>query len=260
MQTPSADSQRIYAPGILRDQVVIVTGGGSGIGLATALEMARLGAKVAICGRTVDKLEAARAQLVQIGSVLAQPCDIREPSQVEQFVRAVIAQWGRIDIVVNNAGVLGTWRLGETTDEQWQRVIDVNLTGVFRMTRAAMPLLLESERGGRVISVASITPLRGEARTSAYAASKGGVIGFTKALSREVAHRGVTVNGLAPGYIETEQTAATFAGEHRDSILGQVTMREFGTPADVAGAAVYLASDAARYVTGQILVVDGGVV
>lgn len=235
----------------------LVSGAARGIGAAIAAALASAGASVAICD--VDE-SGALATAGALEGVVGAACDVRSTDDVERFVGWAAERLGGIDIVVNNAGVLGTWRLGETTDEQWQRVIDVNLTGVFRMTRAAMPLLLESERGGRVISVASITPLRGEARTSAYAASKGGVIGFTKALSREVAHRGVTVNGLAPGYIETEQTAATFAGEHRDSILGQVTMREFGTPADVAGAAVYLASDAARYVTGQILVVDGGVV
>src|SRR4051812_17409494 len=104
METPTAESQHVFAPGILRDRVAVITGGGSGIGLATALEMARLGAKVAICGRTPEKLEAARAQLAAIGPAVAQPCDIREPAQVEAFVSAVIAEWGRIDIVVNNAG------------------------------------------------------------------------------------------------------------------------------------------------------------
>jgi 3-oxoacyl-[acyl-carrier protein] reductase len=234
----------------------IVTGAGRGIGAAIAGALAQAGAAVAICD--IDEGVAEAAAAID-GEVIGARCDVASSEDVDRFVAWAAGELGGLDVLVNNAGVLGAWKLTETSDEQWQRVIEVNLGGVFRTTRAAMPLLLESGRG-RVVSLASITPIRGEARTTAYAASKGGVIGFTKALSREVAHRGVTVNAIAPGYMLTDQTAEVFEGEHGDSILSQVTMREFGTPDDVAGAAVYLASEDARYVTGQVLVVDGGVV
>jgi NAD(P)-dependent dehydrogenase (short-subunit alcohol dehydrogenase family) len=234
----------------------LVTGGARGIGREIAAAMAAAGAAVAIC----DRDEAVEDTAEALGdAVIGRACDVSSTAEVERCVEWAADELGGLDTVVNNAGVLAAHKLGETTDEQWDLVIDVNLTGTFRVTRAALPRLLGSGRG-RVISMASITPLRGEARTTAYAASKGGVIGFTKALSREVAHRGVTVNAIAPGYILTDQTAEVFGGEHREAILSQVTMREFGRPDDVAGAAVYLASDGARYLTGQVLVVDGGVV
>lgn len=255
MNTPGSTAS-VHGERPLAGRCALVSGGARGIGAAIAGALAGAGARLAICD--VDEVGARTAAEALEGAVGA-GCDVRRTEQVERFVEWAVDELGGLDIVVNNAGVLGTWRLTETSDAEWERVIDVNLTGAFRMTRAALPWLL---RGGvgRVISLASITPIRGEARTTAYAASKGGVIGFTKALSREVAHRGVTVNAIAPGYMLTDQTAETFSGEHRESILGQVTMREFGRPEDVAGAALYLASEAARYVTGQVIVVDGGVV
>jgi NAD(P)-dependent dehydrogenase (short-subunit alcohol dehydrogenase family) len=234
----------------------LVTGGARGIGAAIAAALAVNGARVAICD--IDEgVEAAAGGLGE--GVVGARCDVSSTEDVESCLGWATDELGGLDVLVNNAGVLGAWKLTETSDEQWERVLDVNLTGVFRVTRAALPHLLESG-SGRVISLASITPIRGEARTTAYAASKGGVIGFTKALSREVAHRGVTVNGIAPGYMLTDQTAEVFEGEHRDAILGQITMGEFGAPRDVAGAAVFLASEDARYMTGQVVVVDGGVV
>jgi len=241
----------------LEGRRAIVSGAARGIGAAIAAALAEAGARVAICDLDEEGL-GATVEAIGAGAIGAR-CDVASTEEVNGFVEWAAAELGGLDAVVNNAGVLGAWRLTETTDEQWQRVIDVNLGGAFRLTRAALPPLLESGRG-RVISLASITPIRGEARTTAYAASKGGLIGFTKSLSREVAHRGVTVNAIAPGYMLTDQTAEVFEGEHREAILGQVTMREFGAPTDIAGAAVYLASDAARYVTGHVLVVDGGVV
>jgi 3-oxoacyl-[acyl-carrier protein] reductase len=240
----------------LEGRRALITGAARGIGREIAAAMAAAGASVAICDLD-ESIEETAAALGE--RVVGRRCDVSSTEEVERCVEWVVDQLDGLDTVVNNAGVLATSKLGETTDEQWARVIDVNLTGTFRVTRAALPRLLDSGRG-RVISMASITPLRGEARTTAYAASKGGLIGFTKALSREVAHRGVTVNAIAPGYILTEQTAEVFGGEFGDSVLSQVTMREFGRPDDIAGAAVFLASDAARYLTGQVLVVDGGVV
>jgi NAD(P)-dependent dehydrogenase (short-subunit alcohol dehydrogenase family) len=241
---------------VLDGRRAIVTGAARGIGASTATSLADAG----VCVPLADIDESGvRAAAATIDGSLAARCDVSSSVSVDEFVAWAGGELGGLDVLVNNAGVLGTWRLSETEDEQWARVIDVNLTGIFRATRAALPMLLESGHG-RVISMASITPIKGEARTTAYAASKGGVIGFTKALSREIARRGVTVNAIAPGYMLTDQTAETFGGEHGSSIRAQITMRDFGTPDDVAGATVYLASDAARYVTGHVLVVDGGVV
>lgn len=264
--------------GSLAGRRAIVTGAARGIGRAIAERLHRAGAALALCDIDGERVRQTAAALLgasgpalgsgtALGSgsemgggaaVFAYTCDVTSTSQVEVFARAAAADLGGVDCLVNNAGVLATSRLVDTTDEEWARVLDVNLTGTFRMTRAVLPAMLAAHYG-RIVSLASITPLRGEARTTAYAASKGAIVGMTKSLSREVAHRGVTVNAVAPGYMLTEQTEQVFTGEHGDAVRAQITMRDFGSAADVAGAVAYLLSDEARYVTGHVLVVDGGV-
>jgi NAD(P)-dependent dehydrogenase (short-subunit alcohol dehydrogenase family) len=238
----------------------LVTGAGRGIGLAIARRLAEHGFRVCLSdineglvGTSTEELQ--RAGLPVDGLV----ADVTSSDQVKNLVAEAQVRLGTVDVLVNNAGVLHISRLVETSEEAWRRVLDVNLTGTFLCTRAALPQMIE--RGwGRVISMASITPLRGEARTTAYAASKGGIIGFTRALSREVAHRGVTANAVAPGYILTDQTREVFSSETGDALRSQIAMRRFGEPSDVAGLVAFVASDEAAYLTGQTLVIDGGVV
>ena len=234
---------------LLRGRVVVVTGGGRGIGAEIAASLARAGASVAVCD-----VEAPKAPAYGAGYV----CDVRDQREVDAAHAAVERDLGPVDVLVNNAGVLRVAKLGETTDEAWDAVIGVNLTGTFRWTRAVIDGMI-SRGFGRVISLASITALRGEPRTAAYAASKGGIVGFTRSLAREVAHRGVTVNAIAPGYVDTEQTRATFQGDVGAAVAAQVPMRRLGVPSDIAGAAVFLAGDGASYLTGQVITIDGGV-
>lgn len=258
MEADSLARSSGYAEGSLAGRRAIVTGAARGIGRAIATALHDAGAAVTFADIDQRGLEAVAAELPGERAMVG-VCDVTSEEAVQELVTRTRESFGGVDILVNNAGVLFTGLLTETPDAQWKRVMDVNTTGVFRMVRAVLPEML-SARWGRIISLASITPLKGEARTTAYAASKGAVIGLTKSLSREVAHRGVTVNAIAPGYILTDQTEAVFTGEHGPAIRSQITARDFGSPEDIGGAAVYLASDAARYVTGHVLVVDGGVV
>lgn len=235
---------------VLSGRTALVTGGARGIGAAIADGLQRAGAAVAVVDR--DSAGAAPAHLVLQG-------DVTDRDQVAAAVAQATAALGPVDVLVNNAGVLHQGSLVSTSEEDWLRTIDVNLSGTFRVIREVLPGMLD-RRYGRIINLASITPLRGEATTTAYAASKGGVIGLTRALAREVAHRGVTVNAVAPGFVRTEQTREAFDGPTGDYVRSLVPMGRLAEPDDIAGTAVHLAAPASSYVTGQVLVVDGGVV
>jgi citronellol/citronellal dehydrogenase len=257
MQAPAAESQRVFAPGILSDQVAIVTGGGSGIGLATAHEMARLGARVAICGRTAAKLDAAAEQLRATGAtVLAQPCDIREPAQVEAFVTAVLAGLGRIDIVVNNAGGQFPSPAQHISPNGFLAVVRNNLVGTFHVCReVANQAMIPAKRGRIVNVIANI--YRGFPGMAHTGAARAGVENMTMSLAVEWAQFGILVNAVAPGVIRSSGTAQ-YPPEVVERGIRQTPLKRAGTCEEVAAAIVFLASPAAQFITGATLRLDGG--
>lgn len=257
MQTPSAESQRVFAPGVFRDQVAIITGGGSGIGLATALELARLGAKVAICGRTPEKLEAARAQLEEAapGGVLAQPCDIREPAQVEAFVKATIATFGRVDILVNNAGGQFPSPAQHISPNGFLAVVKNNLVGTFHMCREVANQWMIPQKGGRIVNVIA-NIYRGFPGMVHTGAARAGVENMTMTLAVEWAQFGILVNAVAPGIIKSSGTAQ-YPQQLLDRAITEIPVKRAGTIEEVAASIVFLASPAAQYITGATLRIDG---
>jgi citronellol/citronellal dehydrogenase len=256
-EAPSADSQRIFAPGILRDQVAIVTGGGSGIGLATALEMARLGAHVAICGRNQAKLDAAAAQLRDAGGrVLAQPCDIREPAQVEAFVQAVMAEHGRIDIVINNAGGQFPSPAQHISPNGFLAVVRNNLVGTFHVSREVANQAMIPAKRGRIINVIA-NIYRGFPGMAHTGAARAGVENLTMSLAVEWAQFGILVNAVAPGIILSSGTTQ-YPPQLLERGQQQTPLKRAGTCEEVAASIVFLASPAAQFITGATLRIDGG--
>ena len=241
----------------LANKVAIVTGGGRGIGQAIALRLAQEGAKVAICD--VQNSEETAARIVELGgAALALKVDITADSQVKEAVETILSEWATIDILVNNAGITRDGLLKRMSESEWDAVLDVNLKGAFLFSRAVLRPMLKQRRG-RIISIASIVGLMGNPGQTNYAASKAGLIGFSKSLAREVASRGITVNCVAPGFIASDMTDALSEAQ-RKALLDQVPLGEIGLPEDVAAAVAFLASDDARYITGQTINVDGGLV
>lgn len=241
----------------LSGQVAIVTGASQGLGRAMALELAKNGAKVACVARSVEKLaDTVKAITDAGGTAEAFACDVKDKDSVEKAIEAVITKWERIDILVNNAGVTRDTLLLGMSDEQWDEVLITNLRGAFLFARAVARTMLR-QRYGRIINISSVSGIIGNAGQTNYSASKAGLIGFTRSLSREVAKRNITVNAVAPGFIESDMTKAL-----GDSVLTQVKERipaqRIGTAEDVAKAVLFLASRAASYVTGVTLTVDGG--
>jgi len=241
----------------LQGQVALVTGASRGIGRAIALALGQAGAKVACVARSADKLAETVAAIQQAGGTAqAFECDVTSGESVTKVVETVIESWSRLDILVNNAGITRDTLIPRMSDEQWDEVIDTNLRGAFLFTRAATRPMMQA-RYGRIINISSVSGLVGNPGQSNYSASKAGLIGMTRSVARELAGRKVTVNSVAPGFIETEMTEKL--GEE---ILGEVKKKipakRLGTTADIAAAVLYLASGGASYVTGQVLTVDGG--
>jgi 3-oxoacyl-[acyl-carrier protein] reductase len=241
----------------LTNQIAIVTGASQGLGKSIAISLAANGAKVACLARSAEKLAETVKQIADAGGTAeAIACDVKDKDSVEKAIEAVTAKWERLDILVNNAGVTRDTLLPIMTDEQWDEVLITNLRGTFLFSRAAAKIMMR-QRYGRIINISSVSGLMGNAGQTNYSASKAGVIGLTRSLSRELAKRNVTVNAVAPGFIESEMTKAL-----GDAILGEVKKRipanRVGTGEDVAACVLFLASRAASYVTGHVLTVDGG--
>jgi len=243
----------------LKGQVAIVTGASRGIGRAVAIALAAEGAKVVVnYAKSSQAADAVVAEIEGMGSeAIALQADVAQTDQVDALFSAVLEQWGRIDILVNNAGITRDTLLIRMKLEDWQAVIDLNLTGVFLCTKAASKVMLK-QRSGRIINLTSVVGEMGNAGQANYSASKAGVIGFTKAIAKELASRGITVNAVAPGFITTDMTADIKNGEE---VLKMIPLGRYGQPDEVAGLIRFLAADAAAaYITGQVINVDGGMV
>jgi 3-oxoacyl-[acyl-carrier protein] reductase len=237
----------------------VVTGAGRGIGRAVALAYARMGADVACVSRTEENSAKAAAEVEALGRrAWAVAVDVSDTAAVDAAAGKILDDAGRVDILVNNAGVTRDNLLMRMSEEEWDTVINTNLKGAFNFTKALTRPFIK-QRSGRIINIASVIGLIGNAGQSNYAASKAALIGFTKSVAKELAPRGITANAIAPGFIETDMTAA-LDDKVRESIIGNVPLGRFGSPDDIAHAAVFLAMEPSSYITGQVLTVDGGMV
>ena len=244
----------------LANQVAVVTGAGRGIGRAIALKFAAEGADIVCVSRTAENSEKVAAEIRALGrKAWALAVDVSDPAAVAAAAEKILAETGnRADILVNNAGVTKDGLLMRMSEADWDAVLNTNLRGAFSFTKAFTRAMMK-QRAGRIINLASVIGLMGNAGQCNYAASKAGLIGFTKSVARELASRGITCNAIAPGFIETDMTSE-LKPEMREALLKQIPLNCFGTADDIAAAALYLASPAGRYVTGQVLTVDGGMV
>jgi 3-oxoacyl-[acyl-carrier protein] reductase len=241
----------------LAGKVALVTGGTRGIGLAVARSLADDGASVVVSGRDPGRLESAAKELEGLGaSALAVAADAAKREDADRLVEAAKERFGRIDVLVNNAGITRDQLLVRMKDDDWDQVLDTNLRGVFLMTRAAGKVMMR-QKGGRIVNVSSAAGAMGNAGQANYSAAKAGVIGLTKATARELAHWNILVNAVAPGLIETDMAAA-IPPEAREAFMQQVPLKRIGTAKDVAEVVRFLAGEGGGYITGQVIHVNGG--
>jgi 3-oxoacyl-[acyl-carrier protein] reductase len=240
-------------------KVAVVTGSGRGIGKAIAMKLAENGATLVIndvgdsapAEQTVSEIKNLNRQAVAIMA------DVSSSADVTKMMETAIAAYGKVDILVNNAGITRDQLTMKMTDEEWDKVLAIDLKSVFLCTRAVLRPMLK-QRSGRIISMSSVVGIIGNAGQANYAASKAGIIGFTKTIAKEVASRGITVNAIAPGFIDTPMTQA-LPEERRKALMANIPLGSLGTPKDIAETVAFLASEEARYITGQVITVDGGI-
>lgn len=242
----------------LSGQTAIVTGASQGLGQAVAVALGNAGARVACVARNADKLKETVAAIESSGGQAeAFSCDVTDGDSVEKVVEHVADEWGGIDILVNNAGITRDTLLPRMSDDDWDLVIGTNLKGMFLFSRAASRHMMSKKRTGRIVNMASVSGIIGNPGQTNYSASKAGMIGFTRSLSKELAGRKVTVNAVAPGFIESDMTKA-LGDSLLDEVKKRIPAKRLGVPDDVSATVLFLASPAASYITGQCLVVDGG--
>lgn len=242
----------------LKQQVAVVTGASRGIGKATAIALGKLGANVVV--NYASNQQAAEEVVKEIidngGSAIALKADVSQEEEVEEMIKKVMEKWGRIDVLVNNAGITRDTLMLRMKLEDWQKVINLNLTGVFLCCKAVSKIMLKQRRG-KIVNISSVAGQMGNPGQANYSAAKAGVIGLTKTLAKEFASRGVTVNAVAPGFIETDMTS----GLQADEILKMIPLNRYGKPEEIAGMIRFLVADSASdYITGQVFNVDGGMV
>ena len=240
----------------LKGKIAIITGGAAGIGFATAKTFLKEGASVAICDVNGEKIDQAVAELSAVGTVKGYVADISKKDQVENMVQAILAAFGRIDILVNNAGITSDAQFYKMSEEQFDRVINVNLKGTYLMTKAVVNSMIE-QKYGKIVHLSSVSAFNGNFGQTNYAATKAAIMGMTRVMGKELGKYGITVNAVAPGSIMTDMYSAV-PEEVKQKKLAAIPLRRYGDPEEAANLIAFLASDESSYITAQTIVIDGG--